>query len=87
MYFVYAILSEKEKIYTGQTDNIEKRLERHNGFLKTKPTAYTKKNGKNWKLVYSEEYATRKEALKREKQLKGFQGKEFIRRIVNNMGA
>ena len=66
----------------GQTENLDIRLREHNtvgiGHL-GKFTAYNKGP---WVLVHKEEFATRSEALKREKQLKSFRGREFIRSSI-----
>ena len=74
MYFIYVIRSESSgKLYKGQTDNLNRRIDAHNKGL----SKYTNKRGP-WKLVYSEEYDTRSEALKREKFLKSGKGREFL---------
>jgi len=82
MYTTYVIKNDNEEIYIGQTDNLEKRLKRHNGELSTKKDSYTsiRKKGE-WKLVYQELFETRFEARKREKELKSYRGREFIRKI------
>jgi len=36
----------------------------------------------NWSLIYEEEFNTREEAIQREKQLKSYQGRKFIRNII-----
>ncbi|AFH50303.1 Putative endonuclease [Ignavibacterium album JCM 16511] len=79
MYTVYTIYSEKfNKIYIGQTENIERRmLEHNNGLL----SVYSKRY-RPWELVYTEEYPTRAEAMKREKQLKSQKGREFIWKLI-----
>lgn len=79
MITVYTLYSSKfDKIYIGQTDNLERRLfEHNNGLLST----YTKRY-KPWQIIYTEEYQTRNEALKREKQLKSQKGREFIWKII-----
>lgn len=82
MYTVYVIKSSTtDKIYIGQTDDLGKRLRQHNDIDFDK-RSYTKLNGRDWKLVYSEEVKTRSEALAREKQLKSFQGRTFIRNNI-----
>ncbi|HNP16886.1 MAG TPA: GIY-YIG nuclease family protein [Fulvivirga sp.] len=82
MFTVYALYSQKfNKIYIGYTSDIKSRLESHNVYAKK---GYTLKY-RPWKLVYSEEYSTKKEALVREKQLKSAKGREFIWNIVNNL--
>ena len=82
MFYVYVIKnSQNGKIYIGQTSNLEKRLKRHNDKLSNKRKSFTYKNkgsGK-WILVYKEEFEERKDALKREKKLKSFQGRKFLR--------
>ena len=84
MFSVYAIENkEKGKIYIGQTSNLESRLKRHNGILKNKSKSFTSKNKGDWKLAYKEEFNTREEAIQREKQLKSYQGRKFIRDRIN----
>jgi len=82
MFTTYAIKNEKDKIYIGQTADLENRLKRHNGILKNKSKSFTSKNKGNWILIYKEEFNTRKEAIQREKQLKSYQGRKFIRNII-----
>ena len=84
MFFAYAIKNENDKIYIGQTCDLENRIKRHNGILKNKSKSFTSKNKGTWKVVYKEEFNTRKEAMKREKQLKSYQGRKFIRNIIEN---
>ena len=69
-------------MYIGQTDNVQQRLKRHNGEIKNKLTSYTNKQGKGWKLLYSEQFNTRKEALSREKALKQHKGRDWLRKII-----
>ena len=78
MYFVYVIKNEKHKIYIGQTNDLEKRLMRHNGLLASKPKSYTKINKGKWEIVNKEDYKTRYEALKREKYLKSHIGRDWL---------
>ena len=83
MFIVYIIRSENTgKIYIGQTSNLDVRLQRHNRQLITKKSSFTHKNGGNWKPVYTEQFATRTEAVKREKELKSHQGREFIKKVI-----
>lgn len=77
MYTVYAIYNEQAgKIYIGQTGNIEERIRLHNTH---EFKGYTARFQGEWKLIYQESVSTRTEALKREKQLKSFRGREFIK--------
>ncbi len=82
VFVVYVIKNKSGKIYIGQTSNLEKRLKRHNGELISSKRSYTKINRGNWSLVYKEVFGSRNEALSREKQLKSFRGREFIKRQV-----
>jgi putative endonuclease len=82
MFITYVIKNEENKIYIGQTANLDKRLKRHNDLLTNRKTSYTSKNKSNWKLVYTEKFNTRKEAMKREKQLKSYQGRLFVKNII-----
>ncbi|MFH1427098.1 MAG: GIY-YIG nuclease family protein [Patescibacteria group bacterium] len=84
MFIVYAIYNdEKEKIYIGHTEDLINRIKRHNNELPNKIKSYTSKNKGEWILVHKEEYNTRQEATKREKQLKSYQGRKFIWQIIN----
>jgi putative endonuclease len=73
-FYVYVIESEEGYRYTGQTPDIERRLAEHNAH-----TTFSTKRGNNWRLVYSEEYSTRSEAMKRERYLKTGAGRDFLR--------
>lgn len=80
MFYVYAIYnSGNEKIYIGQTDNIQRRIKEHNQKVGNHFTA--KLNG-NWDLIYKEEVNSKKEAIVREKQLKSFKGRESLKQYI-----
>ena len=76
-YFVYILRNPEGRFYIGQSSNLALRLERHNGGDVT----WTKSRGP-WELAYSEEYATRQEAMAREKALKGLKSKAALRRLI-----
>jgi len=79
MFTAYVIYSEKfDKIYVGFTSNIEARLHSHNS---SKNTGWTK-SFQPWVLFYKETYPTKKEAMAREKSLKSYRGREFIRSLI-----
>ena len=80
MFYVYVIESLKSgRLYTGFSDNIERRLIEHNSG-KTKST----KNRGPWVLMGFIQKNTRSEAIKLEKKLKSFKRKDrtlsFIKR-------
>ena len=70
MFHVYILRSSSNELYIGQTNNLQAREKQQ--VNKTKKAARVVKDGKDFKLVYSEQYSTRLEAMRREKQLKGW---------------
>src|ERR1700686_669912 len=75
-YQLYILQSQStNRYYIGQTQNVEKRLASHNA-------NYSKalKNRGPWRLVYSEGYATRAEAMRRERQIKSWKDHAMIER-------
>jgi putative endonuclease len=82
MFFVYILRSEKNgRLYTGSSDNVEKRLGEHNAG-RSKATRYIKP----FKLLYKEEFATRAEAVRRERLLKTGKGREELAAILRKRG-
>jgi len=79
MFEVYALYNKKHnKIYIGQTANLDQRLELHNkGIFKN---SFTGRFDGGWELIYVEPHDARVSALKREKQLKSYRGREFLRK-------
>jgi predicted GIY-YIG superfamily endonuclease len=69
-YFVYILRSSWSQLYIGQTNNLNKRINQH--VNKDSKAAKFTRDGNNFKLVHSERYSTRLEAMKREAQLKGW---------------
>ncbi|MBU1871785.1 MAG: GIY-YIG nuclease family protein, partial [Candidatus Omnitrophica bacterium] len=66
MYRVYIIQSSKDqRYYIGYTSNLEQRLEDHN-----RGKTNSLRSRRPFKLVYSEKYRTKSEAIQREKQIK-----------------
>lgn len=74
MYTAYVLYSPSfNKIYIGYTSDIKNRLLSHNE-LGTK--GYTLRY-RPWVIAHTEEFETKSEALKREKQLKSTRGRKF----------
>lgn len=67
-YYVYIIQGVDKSYYTGITNNLQERLVRHN----TDRGAKYLKDKKPFHLVYFEETADLKSAMKREKQIKDY---------------
>ncbi len=79
MFYVYILRSDKDdSFYIGQTNDVNKRLNFHNLGL----SRYTSRK-LPWKLVYIEEYKTRKEALKRERFLKKQRNRKFYESLIS----
>ncbi len=77
-YFVYVIKNPKGLLYKGLTNNLERRLfEHHSGLGK-----WTKGRGP-FELVYFEEHESKSLAQERERYLKSGQGREFLKKKMN----
>ena len=69
-YYVYILTNSSNKVlYTGVTGNLIRRLEEYKGKF-GKPSSFTRKYNID-KLVYYETYNDVRDAIAREKQLKG----------------
>ncbi len=67
-YIVYILRTSLDTLYTGQTNNLAKRLKEHKN--KTGKSAKYMRSFKSFKLVYSENHPTLSQALRREIELK-----------------
>lgn len=83
-YFVYILRSTSNNLYIGQTNNLQRREKEQ--LNKTSKSAKFIKEGQEFKLVYFEEYSTRLEAMRREKQLKGWTRAKKETLITGNIG-
>ncbi|MBU0998377.1 GIY-YIG nuclease family protein [Patescibacteria group bacterium] len=68
MYYVYILRTSSNTLYTGQTNNLEKRLRQHKE--KSSKSAKYIRYFSFFNLVYFEKYKSRKEAIQREIQIK-----------------
>ena len=72
-FWVYILRCADNSYYTGHTDNLEQRIaQHHQGYF---PTCYTYKR-RPLELVFSQDFATREEALSSEQQIKGWNRKK-----------
>jgi len=80
MYYTYVLKSEIDgNLYVGYTENLKLRIEQHNrGYVKS-----TQKR-RPLKLIYFEACINQQDALKREKYLKTFYGKMFLKKRLQN---
>ncbi|MBW2109182.1 MAG: GIY-YIG nuclease family protein [Deltaproteobacteria bacterium] len=81
-FHVYILESQTTgKLYTGQTSDLSRRLSEHNHPVLGKKR-FTRKQSGPWRLLYSEQYQTRSQAMKRERFLKSGQGRQWIKEHV-----
>lgn len=75
MFYIYVLFSELDKqLYTGFTDNLKSRFEAHtNGYVRAT------KNRRPLKLIYYEAYLKESDARRREKFLKGGNGRSQLK--------
>ena len=75
LYYVYVLQSSKDtKFYTGYTENLKLRFEEHR-----KGRVESTKNRRPLELIYYESCLDKKDAIHREKYLKTYHGKMFIK--------
>ena len=80
MYYVYILLSKKlNKLYTGSTDNLKRRLVEHN----SRKSTYTK-SGVPWKLIYYSAFSNKTDARREELFLKTGKGRDRLKYLLEN---
>ena len=80
MFYTYILYSaHSDRIYIGQTNDVNFRLSKHNAGLVRSTKSYIP-----WKLVHHEIFNTRSEAMLREKYLKSHVGRNYIRNNIIN---
>ena len=80
MYFVYILKSLRiKRHYVGHTDNLRKRLKQHNAGMTKSTKAYIP-----WKIIYTEEFKTRTEAIQREKEIKSYKGGIKFKKLIDS---
>ncbi len=79
MFTVYVLESTSTgKLYTGQTEDLERRYSEHQSGI----GRYSRGRGP-WKILMTEQYSTRAEAMRRERFLKSGKGRALIKAIVS----
>ena len=68
-YAVYVLLNPQGKIYVGHTHNLAYRISQHNE-PEYRGTLHTKRHLGPWRLIHAEQFETRGEAMRRERQEK-----------------
>jgi putative endonuclease len=85
-YFIYILQSESSgRYYIGHTEDLQKRIAQHNDPHYTL-TTFTKTHKGPWVLVYSETFATRADAMKREREIKAKKSRCFIEELTKKGG-
>ncbi len=77
MFYVYLLQCENDKSwYIGFTSNLKQRIKDHQAGKGGKTT----KIKKNWKFIYFEGYLDKRDAVGREKFLKGGSGRKYLKK-------
>ena len=71
-YYVYILLTERNTLYCGYTDDVMQRFEKHKLGIAAK---YTRAN-KPVKIVYTKEFNSKSEAMREEYRIKRLSRKE-----------
>ena len=80
MYYTYILQSAQDKqFYTGFTKDLKLRFEQHN-----KGKIESTKNRRPFDLIYYEACLDRDDAVNREKYLKTYHGKMFLKRRLKS---
>ena len=74
MYYVYIIRCEDKSLYTGITNDLERRFKEH----KNKTGGHYTSSHKVEKIVHTEKFKNRSEALKREAKIKSWRREKKI---------
>ncbi|MBI4363404.1 MAG: GIY-YIG nuclease family protein [Candidatus Doudnabacteria bacterium] len=78
MYSAYILQSQKlGRYYIGSCKDVDIRIKKHNA-----GAVRATKAGIPWGLRHREEFLTRSEAVRREKQIKSYKGGEAFRKLV-----
>ncbi|MFC1592560.1 GIY-YIG nuclease family protein [Candidatus Omnitrophota bacterium] len=79
-YYVYILISsDRKRTYTGCTQNIEQRLNEHNTGKVKSSKPYLP-----YKVLYSEQFATLKEARSKERYFKSTSGRKKIKSLLQD---
>ena len=80
---VYIVKCKDDSYYTGVTNNVEKRMIEHNTGLVKKSYTYPRRPVK---LIYSQEFSDMNQAIRFEKQIKGWSRAKKEALIEGNFG-
>ena len=78
-FYVYILYSRLlDRFYIGSCKDVKNRLAKH----LSNHEGFTSR-AKDWEVVYKEVYVNRSEAIKRERQIKGWKSKKMISRLIS----
>jgi putative endonuclease len=78
---VYILYSPStNKFYVGQTKDLQRRFYEHNNG-QSKST----KHGSPWQIVFTEDFQSRSEAVRREGKIKAMKSKHYIQNLVQKL--
>ncbi|OGH86238.1 MAG: hypothetical protein A2493_00670 [Candidatus Magasanikbacteria bacterium RIFOXYC12_FULL_33_11] len=77
MHYVYILKMSNEKLYTGRSDDLKRRLNEHNNG-RVKST----KNYRPLKLIYYEAFLEKEDSVRRELYLKTSTGKRMLKLLL-----
>ena len=76
VYILYSV--SLDSYYIGQTNDVSKRLKRHNlGYVKST------KRGRPWELEYAKGFETRSESMAYETYLKRMKSKVYLKELID----
>lgn len=80
MCYLYILVNrDTDRYYIGSTSDINRRLNQHkSGYTRTTKVLGT------YDLVYTEEFNNITEAREREKKLKSYKSKKYLKWLINN---
>ncbi len=79
MYYIYILLNEeKTKTYTGVSDDVNKRLEKHNAGKVISSRPY-----RPYRIIHTEPFETLKEARHKEKFYKSTTGRRRLHELIS----
>ena len=82
MWYTYIIYSYIiDHYYIGYSEDIDKRLAHH-----LSGTSRFTSRANDWKIVYSEQFATKTEAIKREREIKRMKSRKYIESLIATGG-
>ena len=83
MYLTYILYSQiRDRYYIGCTVDLEARLSKHN----TNHRGFTGHTG-DWKIVYKEQFPSKREALVKEKKIKPWKSRRMIEALIGSAGS